>query len=75
MFVFQKGFNATQQREIDEFLIQEDGTDSKSKAFRFSICLLNHIYYLEKYGANAILGISIAVCKAGYIFLSLTWFN
>ncbi len=28
---FQKGFDATQQKEIDEFMIQEDGTDSKSK--------------------------------------------
>jgi len=46
--VIEKGFNATQQTEIDQFLIQEDGTDSK-----------------KKYGANAILGISIAVCKAG----------
>jgi len=46
--VIEKGFDATQQKEIDEFLIQQDGTDSK-----------------KKYGANAILGISIAVCKAG----------
>ncbi|CAF0870398.1 unnamed protein product, partial [Adineta ricciae] len=43
-----KGFDVTQQKEIDDFMIQQDGTDSK-----------------KKYGANAILGISIAVCKAG----------
>lgn len=43
-----KQFDVTQQKEIDDFMIQEDGTDSK-----------------KKYGANAILGISIAVCKAG----------
>jgi enolase len=30
-YFFQKGFDATQQKEIDEFLIQEDGTDNKSK--------------------------------------------
>jgi len=46
--VVEKGFDVTQQKEIDDFLIHEDGTDSK-----------------KKYGANAILGISIAVCKAG----------
>jgi len=46
--IVEKGFNVTQQKEIDDFLIQEDGTDNK-----------------KKYGANAILGISIAVCKAG----------
>ncbi|XKL65673.1 hypothetical protein PGB90_009093 [Kerria lacca] len=46
--LIQKGFVVTQQREIDEFLIQLDGTENKSK-----------------YGANAILGISLAVCKAG----------
>lgn len=46
--VIEKGFDVTQQKEIDDFMIQEDGTDSK-----------------KKYGANAILGISIAVCKAG----------
>jgi enolase len=33
LFLFQKGFDATQQREIDEFLIQEDGTENKSKSF------------------------------------------
>lgn len=46
--LIEKGFDVTQQKEIDDFMIQEDGTESK-----------------KKYGANAILGISIAVCKAG----------
>ena len=46
--LIEKGFDVTQQKEIDDFMIQQDGTDSK-----------------KKYGANAILGISIAVCKAG----------
>ncbi len=32
-FVFQKNFDVTQQREIDEFLIQEDGTENKSRLF------------------------------------------
>lgn len=31
-FTFQKKFDVTQQREIDEFMIHEDGTDSKSKS-------------------------------------------
>jgi len=38
----------TQQKEIDDFLIKQDGTPNKGK-----------------YGANAILGISIAVAEAG----------
>lgn len=46
--LIKKGFEVTQQRDIDEYLISLDGTDNKSK-----------------YGANAILGISMAVCKAG----------
>ncbi|CAF0889750.1 unnamed protein product [Rotaria sp. Silwood1] len=46
--IVEKGFDATQQKEIDDFMLQQDGTDSK-----------------KQYGANAILGISIAVCKAG----------
>jgi enolase len=46
--LIEKGFDVTQQGEIDDFMIKQDGTDSK-----------------KKYGANAILGISIAVCKAG----------
>lgn len=46
--LIQKGFDVTKQKEIDEFLIQLDGTENKSK-----------------YGANALLGISLAVCKAG----------
>jgi enolase len=46
--IVDKGFDVTQQKEIDEFMIKEDGTDSK-----------------KTYGANAILGISIAACKAG----------
>jgi len=44
----EKGFDVTQQKEIDDFLLQQDGTDNK-----------------KNYGANAILGVSIAVCKAG----------
>ncbi|KAJ4431140.1 hypothetical protein ANN_19735 [Periplaneta americana] len=41
-------FEATQQTEIDEFMLKLDGTPNKSKL-----------------GANAILGVSLAVCKAG----------
>ncbi|CAH1185180.1 unnamed protein product [Phyllotreta striolata] len=42
------GFEVTQQKEIDEFMIKLDGTENKSKL-----------------GANAILGVSLAICKAG----------
>lgn len=40
----------TQQREIDDLLIELDGTEDKSNL-----------------GANAILGVSVACCKAGAI--------
>ena len=44
------GFDCRNQREIDNILIELDGTENKSKL-----------------GANAILGVSMAVCKAGAI--------
>ena len=43
-------FDCRKQREIDNMLIELDGTENKSKL-----------------GANAILGVSMAVCKAGAI--------
>lgn len=46
--LIKQNFEATQQVEIDEFLLRLDGTENKSKL-----------------GANAILGVSLAVCKAG----------
>ena len=42
------GLDCRQQREIDNILIELDGTENKSKL-----------------GANAVLGVSMAVCKAG----------
>jgi len=45
-----KGFDVTQQREIDEFMLALDGTENKNNL-----------------GANAILGVSLAVCKAGAV--------
>jgi len=42
------GFEASEQRLVDQALIDLDGSDNKSKL-----------------GANAILGVSLAVCKAG----------
>ncbi len=42
------GIDCRKQREIDNLLIELDGTENKSKL-----------------GANAILGVSMAVCKAG----------
>ncbi|MEK6827746.1 MAG: phosphopyruvate hydratase, partial [Nanoarchaeota archaeon] len=44
------GFDCRKQREIDNILIEVDGTENKSKL-----------------GANAILGVSMAVCKAGAV--------
>ena len=43
-----RGFDVTKQKEIDQILIELDGTENKSKL-----------------GANAICGVSLAVCKAG----------
>jgi enolase len=53
-----EGFDATSQREIDEKLIELDGTPNKSK-----------------YGANAILGISLAVARAAASSLGLPLFR
>lgn len=46
--IIKKNFEATQQKEIDNFMLTLDGTENKSKL-----------------GANAILGVSLAICKAG----------
>lgn len=49
-----KGINPTRQTEIDEILIDLDGTPNK-----------------EKLGANAILGVSMAVCRAAALSLNI----
>ncbi|XP_037090542.1 LOW QUALITY PROTEIN: enolase-like [Pollicipes pollicipes] len=46
--LLKKNLEPTQQKEIDDFMVQLDGTENKSKL-----------------GANAVLGVSLAVCKAG----------
>ena len=51
---FFQGLNVKQQKEVDNFMLQLDGTENKSKL-----------------GANAILGVSLAVCKAGAAELGL----
>jgi len=43
-----KNFDVTKQREIDQFLLNLDGTENKGKL-----------------GANAILGVSLCICRAG----------
>ncbi|XP_052455855.1 alpha-enolase-like isoform X2 [Carassius gibelio] len=43
-----QGIPVLEQEKIDQFMLELDGTDNKSK-----------------FGANAILGVSLAVCKAG----------
>lgn len=48
------GHDCTKQREIDNLMIELDGTENKSNL-----------------GANAILGVSMAVCKAGALELDL----
>lgn len=45
-----KNLNVTNQGEIDDFMLNLDGTENKSKL-----------------GANAILGVSLAACKAGAV--------
>ncbi|XP_026499588.1 enolase [Vanessa tameamea] len=46
--LLKQSFEVTQQKEIDQFMLNLDGTENKSKL-----------------GANAILGVSLAVAKAG----------
>ena len=48
------GHDCTKQRDIDELMIELDGTENKSKL-----------------GANAIIGVSMAACKAGALELDL----
>jgi len=48
------GHDCTKQRDIDNIMIELDGTTNKSRL-----------------GANAIVGVSMAVCKAGALELSL----
>ncbi|MHB1322914.1 MAG: phosphopyruvate hydratase [Coriobacteriia bacterium] len=52
------GMEATDQRAIDEFLIELDGTENKSRL-----------------GANAILGVSLAVAKAAAESCELTFYS
>ena len=52
------GMDATDQRAIDEFLVELDGTDNKSRL-----------------GANAILGVSLAVAKAAAESCELTLYS
>jgi enolase len=53
-----EGLDATAQREVDERLVELDGTESK-----------------ERLGANAILGVSLAVARAAAASLSLPLFR
>ena len=53
-----KGKNPSKQKEIDELMIELDGTENKSKL-----------------GANAILPVSIAVCRAGAVAQKLSLFK
>ena len=48
------GYDCTKQREIDNLMVELDGTENKSRL-----------------GANAIVGVSMAVCKAGALELDL----
>ena len=43
-----KNIDVTKQEEVDQLMLELDGTENKSKL-----------------GANAILGVSLAICKAG----------
>ena len=46
--LIEKNIDVTKQEEVDQFMLELDGTENKSKL-----------------GANAILGVSLAICKAG----------
>ncbi|MHA1971880.1 MAG: phosphopyruvate hydratase [Candidatus Hodarchaeales archaeon] len=52
------GMNPVEQKEIDNLMIELDGTENKSKL-----------------GANAILGVSMAVCKAGALAQNIPLFK
>ena len=50
-----KGENPTRQKEIDDLMIELDGTENKSKL-----------------GSNAILSVSMAICRAGAVVKNLS---
>jgi len=52
------GHDCTKQREIDDLMIELDGTENKSNL-----------------GTNAIVGVSMAVCKAGALEIGLSLYN
>lgn len=67
-----------EQEKIDKLMLDMDGTENKCKMFRSSATYCTSkpawgindwtmFVYLAsaKFGANAILGVSLAVCKAG----------
>lgn len=71
-----QGFNVVDQEKIDKFMLELDGTENKCKIQVVS--LTRHLpppsphlsvspvcLSTAKFGANAILGVSLAVCKAG----------
>lgn len=64
-----KGFQVTEQNAIDNFMIELDGTENKCKSI-FELWIFNDLF-LATLGANAILGVSLAVCKAGAVHRGL----
>ena len=59
-----KGLSVSQQTDVDNFCIQLDGTENKG----FLVLLKkNEQTFKGNLGANAILGVSLAVCKAGAV--------
>lgn len=68
-------FDVTNQKGIDGMMIDLDGTANKCK----NHIIIDHIYYyLANLGANAILGVSLAVAVAGAavkVFFGIITFN
>ena len=61
-----KGLSVSQQTDVDNFCIQLDGTENKGF---FTLNINDKRTNISKgnLGANAILGVSLAVCKAGAV--------
>lgn len=61
-----KGFQVTEQTAIDKFMIELDGTENKCNIYQVFESN-NYAFISATLGANAILGVSLAVCKAGAV--------
>ena len=62
--MYLQGLHVTDQEKVDNFMLKLDGTENKCSCL---LCIFLHPPVAAKLGANAILGVSLAACKAGAV--------